>query len=142
MAKRAASESRLSEAFMNNMIALEIIFSEKESTTSSITSRVAVVTHIKFNKNLEQMKKDISRLYNVRSNFVHNGSLVDYDSLTDLKGIVFEVYCCLLRLQLNKENHSAGFLNRWLKNVDLIKATLEAGQKVESSSYLTNGIAV
>jgi len=140
LALRAQHEQRTSEAFLYCIIALEMVFSEKESATSSVSSRVALITHRKFGNSLDQMRKDMARLYDVRSKFVHRGIPVEETAVFELKEIVVEVFSCLLRLQLRPENHTDEFLKSWLKKLDWLVAGMEANAPLDTNALAECGI--
>lgn len=67
------SSERLDDAFLHHMIALEMLFNEKSSTTVSVVRRTAAVAHAALGRQFSHLKEEVDTLYEARSQFVHQG---------------------------------------------------------------------
>lgn len=130
-----ASE-RLDDAFLHHMIALEMLFNEKTATTNAVVRRTAVVTHAALGRRYADLKEDVDKLYDARSRFVHQG-----------KGVTEEQMCVASKLTATTAEWllllSARPSLEWtslLRHLDLLAATLEAGQL--PSSELLETLAI
>jgi hypothetical protein len=141
LGRRWFEQGLLSDALVNYVISLEILFSDKEAVTSSVCSRTAVVAHRGIGKPYAELRKEVDDLYKVRSKYVHKGKAASTDDCVRLETLVREVILCLLRLQMNPEARVDGFLAKWIKRIDWIKSALDADVPVESQTFSENGIA-
>jgi hypothetical protein len=130
-----------SNGLFNFVIALEILFSDKEAVTASVSSRAAVIVHRPLGLSYSDMQRELSDLYGVRSGYVHRGKPVTEDACSRVEAITREVISCLLRLQLKPESRDEGFLKQWIKRIDWIKAAVEAGVNIEPQTFHEHGIA-
>jgi hypothetical protein len=73
-ARRHQLNGRLNEALLHFVIALEIIFGEREAIQKSVAERVALIAFRWAGRSFEQQRKLIDRIYEYRSRYVHAGN--------------------------------------------------------------------
>ena len=138
--KKAMDRRAYSEGLLNYVIALEILFSEKNSTSDSVASRTAVVVHRVNQKPYAKMRSEVLELYDYRSKYVHKGYSIKYLEAERVGEITKEVVLCLLRLREKVEYAQEGFPNKWLKRLDWIRASLDAELIVADNNFVELGI--
>lgn len=142
LARVSLRERQFSDSLLNAVIALEILFSERESATNAVSSRTAVVVHRAIGKTFAEMRDEISKLYDLRSSYVHRGKQADAECSERALAVLQYVLKCLLRLQKDQNNLKAWSLKSWLKRLDWIKASIEAGEEVPSEKLSKCGIGL
>jgi hypothetical protein len=131
---------RAEEAFLHYIIALDLLLGEKDASNKSITTRVAALVHNHFGHSLETQRKIALDLYDKRSRYVHQGASIEASKIDIAKAICHEVLLCLLRCNMNANNHFDGFVDQWLRNLDYIAITIEAQKQLRNEDWLENGI--
>ncbi len=128
--------SKINEAFLHNVIALDLLFGDKDASTQSVARRTAFVIGFSNSEDFDLSVKKIKNIYDLRSKYVHEGISIDKDKFEDLKTIclkVFERYLTLHKLgKLTKMKYV-----EWIKKLDLGVAMLEASE-TPSVEYLQN----
>jgi len=95
-AKRHLIEHRPSEGYLHFMIAVDLLFGDKDALTKNIARRVAVITHRKMNIAFQDEVRAVARAYESRSKYVHEG---DSSAMSDLDAVqekTEEVLRCML----------------------------------------------
>jgi hypothetical protein len=128
------------DAALYATICLEYLFSEKRSTSEAVCSRTAALTHLRLSGSYFEAERELRNLYDARSAFVHSGKSVTATQAERLIAYARETLRSLLVLHLKPENRSQGFLERWVKKLDVIVAGLKAGLSFEASFLAENGI--
>lgn len=122
--------NQLDEAFLHSVIALDLLLGSPDENTQTVCRRAAVLVSVDrgcpFAEALALMKK----IYDARSRYVHAGTPVREQSLTDLKPVITTVFEMLMRLQQKPENRSEGFRSRWCKHLDFAGIALETGREL------------
>jgi hypothetical protein len=129
---------RVDGAFLHYMIALEILFNEREATTNAVVRRTAVVTHQALGLSFRDLKEEADRLYEARSRFVHQGRSVSETELRSAVTLTETATEWLLGLA-----STSPIDRKWaavLKEIDLVAATLDAGRK--PLDELVNSLAI
>lgn len=131
-------EDRVDEAFLYSVIALEQVFSEKESTTKKISERTALLTHCQLGLDYKAARKRIEVLYDARSKFVHKGVSINPEQALEIEPIVRAVVRSLIHLCRTKEAPSHA---EWLAKLDyLIAGFINVGKTPNEQEMLANGI--
>ncbi len=86
------------------------------------------------------MIRVMEKLYDCRSRYVHRGEAVGIVNLDLIKPVSMQVLYCLLRLQASEENLREGFLSDWLRSIDFLVATAQAGRAADEVEYKRAGI--
>jgi hypothetical protein len=81
-------------------------------------------------------------IYDARSRYVHRGEEPEARLWDVARSICREVAFCLFRLQAEPANQSDGFRDRWMRDVDLVAATLVAGRKMSDEDLRGIGISL
>lgn len=142
LAAEHRSAGREAEAFLHNVIALDLLLGDTGSSTDSVSTRSAALVSLALNRDYSSVVKDSLRIYNARSKYVHEGTLPDSSFLPMVEKICREVAFCLFRLQRDAKNRSSGFYGQWLKDVDFIVATIESGRPVTDVDWQRVGAAL
>jgi hypothetical protein len=141
-AKRHMIEDRPAEGYLHFMIALDLLFGDKEELTRNIARRVAVITHRKLKVPFQDVVRSVARAYESRSKYVHEG---DSSAMSDLDAVqqkTEEVLYCMLRLQKNTETHKPHFVESWRKSLDFFATAIESGRSIPDVEMVANGIWV
>lgn len=128
------------DAALYATICLEYLFSEKRSTSEAVCSRTAALTHLRLSGSYPEAERELRNLYDARSAFVHSGKSVTATQAERLIAYARETLRSLLVLHLKPENRSQGFLEKWVKQLDVIVAGLKAELSFEPSFLSENGI--
>jgi hypothetical protein len=98
-------DSRPNEALLHYVIALELIFGERQAIQKSVSERVALITFRENGRSFVQQQDWIDTIYDVRSRYVHDGTeLTDGLQLDQLRTLCEQVFRCLMRLQAASRN--------------------------------------
>lgn len=130
------------EAFVLLITGLEALISDNDdSIAKNISRRIAVIISLTENRTLDTVRKEIARLYGVRSRFVHAAVPVDPELLPKLEHVCECVYFTALRSQIStKPEAREQWRTRWLMLLDYLFATSSAGLPPDTSAFLETGI--
>jgi hypothetical protein len=137
---RFLASGRSDDAALYATICLEHMFSEKNSTAEAVCSRTAVLTHLRLSESFKEAKRELLKLYDSRSQFVHKGKSITYSDSERLIAYAREMIRSLLVLHKNPENRVQGFLEGWIKDLDFIVSGIDAGKTFEPSFLANAGI--
>jgi len=133
MCQRAAKFGRHNEAFLNAVIAMEILFSEKSETTKSVVSRTAALVWRRYNSFSESEKK-VRALYDMRSRYVHQGVDVGADAVDQVATLIGYLATAVLQVR------HAGTLDKWRLSLDWVVASLRAGVEPDCKALEELGV--
>ncbi|MFC1871023.1 hypothetical protein ACFLYF_01280 [Chloroflexota bacterium] len=137
---RFLESGRYDDAALYATICLEHLFSEQQSTAEAVCTRTAALTHLRVANSYSEAQRELRKLYDTRSRFVHSGESVTPTRAECLVAYATETLRSLLVLHLKSENRSQGFLEKWVKNLDFIAAGFEASSSFEGSFLADNGV--
>ncbi len=140
-AKVHENDARVDEAFLHYVIALDLLFGDKDASTQKVSKRAAMVTSRLLGETFPDTVERVRKIYDRRSRYVHAGDTVGDGALDSVRPIVNGVLFCLLRLQRDPGNKRDGFVDEWLKNLDYFVAAAEAGKDVPDQDLTAAGIA-
>jgi hypothetical protein len=130
-ARRHEIDGHINDALLHYVIALELIFGERQAIQKSVATRVAVITFHESGRTFEQQRQFIDEVYEMRSRYVHEGKqTADFDD--KLRVLCEQTFRCLLRLQAAHPQSTArgeGALKGWLKELDFLSAGFIAGKE-------------
>lgn len=135
-AQRHISRNRINEGFLHFIIAIDLLFGDKENTTNSITTKVAICVFQSLNMSFTKATKVIGNLYNIRSNYVHNGDEIKEEELAELERINKIIFEVLLR-----NNTKTWNIENWLKKLKILISTEQAALEVTPDQYKDVGIS-
>jgi Apea-like HEPN len=141
-AKRHLIDDRPAEAYLHFVIALDLLFGDKDGLTRNIASRVAVIVYQRMGMSFNDAVKTISKIYDARSKYVHRGVTTGMTNTKTVQSICEEVLCCILRLQKGSSELKSNVLQEWLASLDYFAAACEAGRGATESDLIANGIAI
>ena len=131
-ARRHEIDGRISESFLHFVIALELIFGDRQAIEKSVAKRVALITFRENGRSFQEQSEWIGEVYNLRSKYVHSGSEIsDEVRLDEVRIACEQAFKCLLRLQAAfPESVARGenALKAWLLNIDYLAAGILAGK--------------
>jgi len=139
-AKRFLENQRPDDAALYATICLENLFSEKNATSEAICTRTAALAFLRLAPNFSEAERELRKLYDARSSFVHSGKSIHPSQAERLVAYARETLRSLLVLHLTPANRNSGFLIKWIKNLDFIIAGMEAGRTFEPAFLAENGI--
>jgi hypothetical protein len=133
-------DGRQEEGFLHFIIALDLLLGEKDSATDAVAGRTAVLVHGSQGKSFDEQFKLMSRLYDKRSRYVHQGRPVEKQDVELADAICKEVVCCLLRMHRKGRGGETGIIVRWHKDLDYLRSAIEAGRSPSEHEFTFNGI--
>ena len=132
-------EGRLSESLLHYVIAIDMLFGEKESSTQSVSQRVAFLVHNQLKIEFSSMVKEIKGYYDLRSKYVHKGLEISESEGNRIRTICIELFNIYLNLHKNKFTKTLNY-NQWLGKIDLGIASLNADEKISDELMIKCGI--
>lgn len=138
-ARRHRITGNANEALLHYVIALELIFGERQAIQRSASERVGVATHLPAARSFEEQRRWIDGIYDIRSRYVHAGTAISGDAvLDDLHGTCESCFRCLLRLQAahaSISERSEATLTQWLATLDYLAKALIAGKSLDGEQF-------
>jgi hypothetical protein len=138
-ARRHELDGRMGEAFLHHIIALDLLFGEKDSATVSVSRRTAIIVHTALDITLGAAQKMINQLYDTRSKYVHRGIEMPNEEIAKAANVCREVLFALLRFQHDAKQSKT--INGWLKNLDYLNSAIDAGKPIAMDELSALGIA-
>src|SRR5262245_18290573 len=96
------------------------------ASSASVAELCAVLTFRAIQSDYSTVFKEMHKIYNARSKYVHEGRTPEAAAYEQVERIAREVAFCLFRLQRDKGNRKAGFQTRWLNDIDYVAAAIDA----------------
>lgn len=131
------STGHLSEALLHYVIALELIFGERQAIQRSVSERVALITHRENARTFPQQQEWIDAIYDLRSRYVHDGKeITDESQLDRLRVLCEQVFRSLMRLQAahpDRSSREKETMTKWLHEIDYLAKGLIAGKQPTDS---------
>jgi hypothetical protein len=137
---RFLEAGRVDDAALYATICLENVFSEKSSTSNSVCARTSATTFRRLAAAYGDAERELRKLYDARSAFVHSGKPVTPPQAERLIEYARETVRSLLVLHFKPENRATGFLDKWIKNLDFIVSGFEAGRTFDVKFLEDHGI--
>lgn len=131
-------DGRNEEAILHYVIALDLLFGDRNAISKSVTSRAAVVAHRGVGLGLPDARKPVEGLYDQRSGYVHAGKPVKPGSVRDAAIVAGVVTRALLRLGTADDDFPAS----WHKKLDFLLSAEEAGKPQPDEEYSECGVAL
>jgi hypothetical protein len=130
---------RTDEAFLHQVIALDLLFGTRQEITRSVCRRTAVLVAATQNLTFERSLKLVEDVYSKRSRYVHAGEPVGGDDLSRIQPIVNSVFEALMRHHGHPRSREAGFFDDWCKQLDYAAAAFEAGRILDPDDLVGLG---
>lgn len=139
VAREHHADSRDSEALLHLVIALDLVFGDRENVTRSVTERVALIAHKGLGMSIEDCRKMMKKIYDARSAYVHAGKDVP-EKLWDeaYKTCQAVGFALLRRYGKNAGSHSDD--QKWLKQIDYVSAAMESGNSPDLAVFREIGL--
>ncbi len=135
------SESRISEAFLHQVIALDLLFGDRDAATQAVARRTAVCIYGDSRMPYEEALKKAKALYDIRSRYVHAGIQVPADELEAAQSVSMAVLRCLLRLHSipsgTRDHQTIGW---WHRQLDYVASALEANRETSEEDLQKLGL--
>lgn len=138
---RHHNDGRHAEGFLHGVIALDLLLGEKSNSTKSVVKRSAALVYQSLRSSYAETLKLCEKIYDARSKYVHKGEPPDRQLEDITTKICREIAFCILRLQRNSENRVAGIWDKWVKQIDIVVALLEADQLPSGKDFSKIGVA-
>ena len=140
-ARQLQKDGAAQEAFLACVIALESLFVDGRDTIGrSLSTRLAVVAAGPLKQKVAEVEKLITKLYDSRSNYVHNGIEVSADHLEKVWPIVEAAIKALLRLHANSPDRDNVSIENWLGKLDYLYKSLTADEIPPASKFVEYGL--
>ena len=131
------------ESFTLLMVAMESLLSEKESIAVTLSRRAGAIHAVSSGEPFADVVKQISKLYDARSKFVHEGGPVKRESLEELQELARQVFFTAYRSQtqfLDSGGVRDDWKPKWMAELDYISACLDVGVAVDPDVAKKTGI--
>jgi hypothetical protein len=135
-AKILEDKHKPSEAFLQYVIALELVFAGKETISSTIAKRVAAITCKQTNCDYELLRQRIREDYRLRSFYVHGGQSINSEQLATIAEICHYVLQAILYLQQAFPQIS---IDTWIENIDLLASKLSNSEQPNDELFRSCG---
>lgn len=135
------AHGRLDEAFLHDVIALDLLFGTRQELTRSVCRRTAVLVATTDGHPFEESLKLVEAIYGKRSRYVHGGEPVDPGDLRKIEPVMTAVFEALMRHHGHTRSHSEGFLDVWCRHLDFAAAAFEAGRAIDMSDRVLLGVS-
>jgi hypothetical protein len=137
--RRHEIDSNPNEALLHYVIALELIFGERQAIQKSVSERVALITFRDNSRSFAQQRDWIDTIYDLRSRYVHDGvELTDELQLDQLRSLCEQVFRCLMRLQAGHSQpapRGKEILTMWLHELDYLAKGVIAGKQPTETQF-------
>lgn len=137
---RFIQSGRFRDAALYATIALERVFTRTVATTEAVSTRTALIAHRARKMTLRECQRELTALYDVRSDFVHHGIDVSRSDAEDLLLYARLILTAMVCLQNEPANLSDVFLKQWVKQIDAIYKTMEAELPVNDETLAALGV--
>lgn len=132
------------EAFLHRIIALDLVLGSQGSSSASVSSRVAAITHAPLGApSYPDEQKRIKQLYDARSRYVHEGKSPPLEQRTQAAEVCREVLWSLLRLRGTISSETPEALGIWHRRLDYLSRLHDHpdGKAIEELELEAAGIA-
>ena len=136
-AQRNLDAKKSNEAFLQFVIGLDLLFGADGTVTESISRRTAMLVYQQRGVSFNEQYVRLQKLYNERSNYVHQGKSIDEADLEEIENICVHVLWCLLDvIGQGKVVNMVEFIQK----IDFVAAAQGAGERLEKHRYASLGI--
>jgi|GEM_PF-3730343 len=126
---RYLDENKKDDGFLHFVIALDLLFGDKQESTKTVSNRCSLLTHAKLKRNYYEQKRILAVIYDLRSKYVHAGLSIQDKYLNEIEPICREVLYCLLRLHKNSVRKETQLtIELWKKKLDFAWSAIEANE--------------
>lgn len=134
-ARRHQISGRMNESLIHYVIALELIFGERQSIQKSVSERVAVILFSASGVSFNEHMSWVDGLYDTRSRYVHSGKTAGVDDalLDRVRRACDDCFRCLLRLRKQSPDQSENALAKWLGSLDYLAKGMIAGKTFDDN---------
>lgn len=139
---RYLDENKNDEGFLHFIIALDLVFGDKNESTKTVSNRCALLTFSTMNKTYHQQKKLMNEIYDSISKYVHEGISVKENHIELVKPISKEIMRCFFRLQKTDENRNMLTVEKWKKKIDYACSALEAEKPLPDDVKIEIGMDI
>ena len=131
-------DGRPDEAFLHFVVALDLLLGSEGRSADSVAARVALLVHRPLETSLNEQIRQIKRLYDLRSKYVHEGRSVGADDVDRVDQTCAEVLWAILYTSANESIRS---VEEWVRKIDYLSAALQAGVSVIETDFRSVGVA-
>jgi hypothetical protein len=135
------SEARVSEAFLHHVIALDLLFGDRDGVTSAVARRAAACVSSESSVGFDAALRQVKALYDTRSKHVHCGRQVQNHDLVAIRVVCRAVLNCLLRVHDAVASLSdMQSIAWWHKQLDYVAVALEAARALQPEELRMLGL--
>lgn len=136
-AKILEDKHKPSEAFLQYVIALELVFAGKETISSTIAKRVAAITCKQTQCDYDVLRQRIREDYRLRSFYVHGGQSINSEQLASIA----EICHCILHVMLYLQRELPLIsIDTWMDNIDLLASKLSDNEEPDDELFRSCGV--
>jgi hypothetical protein len=105
-------------AYIDLFVGLDFLLSPDSEKSKKLKSRISFLIFKYFNKPLREQVEHLDKLYDKRSEYIHNGKKIDMASLLELRDISKVILMILLNLHKQHATNPQKNYEEWLSNID------------------------
>jgi len=105
-------------AFIDLFVGLDFLLAPDTQKSKKLKSRISMLVHGALNQTLPDQVQRLDALYDMRSDYVHNGVNIDLTDLSELRDISKILMAILLNLHKQYANDKKYGYEEWIKLVD------------------------
>ena len=145
VARSSEMEQRnyIEESFTLLTVAMESLLADKESIAATLSRRAGAIRAASGRDNFHDSVKLLSRLYTIRSKFVHEGEVIPPESLSELQEIARQIFFTAYRSQtcfLEAGGVRENWKPTWIAELDYISACFDVRMAVDADLAQRTGI--
>jgi hypothetical protein len=139
-ARELQNKSYVEESFTLLMVAIESLVAGRDSISDTLSRRVGALWAISADKSFQDCFKDVQRLYDSRSRFVHEGGAINVEALSVLQELCRLVFFAAYRSQARFVDYDEiKWKARWVSVLDYICACFDVMVPVDGSATEMSG---
>jgi len=117
-AEKHIKKLNFSLAFVELFIGLDFLLAPDTEKSKKLKRRISLLVHFYFGNSLLEQEKILDRLYDSRSNYIHNGIAVEIKDVLELRDISKIIFAILFNLHLKSQSITKLKYSEWLDKLD------------------------
>jgi hypothetical protein len=139
-ARELQNKGYIEESFTLLMVAMESLLAGRDSISDTLSRRAAALWAISEDKSFEECFREVQKLYDSRSRFVHEGCAISRDALSSLQEVCRLVFFAAYRSQARSADHDeSAWKAKWASVLDYIRTCFDVGVPVNASAVEFSG---
>ena len=114
------SQRLLNQAFIEFFVGLDFLLAPDTEKSKKLKARIGILSHTAMNRNLPEHLEKLDTLYDMRSDYIHNGKDVTQEQLWELRDITKVVIAVLFNLHKKHSTNGQFSYENWIELIDHI----------------------